>query len=249
MGTPNYPKDLASEWTKLRRDVKNAFTSANLRTGMAKIGAKVIEVTGSLILNAGAKFIAKYDNNVDAFIVDQGFLGSTPVGRVLIQRYNGTRLFEVFGGEDDPGFFSFKDMAENIIISEDAGSGQGLARPWLPYNATAYADILLPRTMVTSSTFTGVQHVAGYMQHPRAEIFGWLRTDGSDVAEIRVRNPNTGTVLYTSSGNTSTWKSMTFNHQDYEFGNSFGYDVEIRRTSGTSTGVGFTLTRAHGIQS
>lgn len=249
MGTPNYPRDLASEWNKLRRDIKGAFTSANVRTGMAKIGAKVIEVTGELILNPGAQFGLKYKNGNYAMRLRNAIIGGKDVQQISFYRYDTTAVMQMYSGEGEPGFFSVFDQDGNIIISNDAGSGQGLARPWLPYTFIDYDDLLLPKKMITSSTFSSVHHVAGFMQHPRVEIYGYLRADGSDVAEIRVKNPNTGTVLYTASGQTTGWKSMVFNHQDYEFGNGFSYDVEIRRTSGTSTGVGFTVTKAHGVQS
>jgi len=53
MGTPNYPRNMADEWNKLKRQVKDTYTSANLRKGMAKIGAKVIEVSGYLNITNG----------------------------------------------------------------------------------------------------------------------------------------------------------------------------------------------------
>lgn len=247
MGTPNYPKDLSSEWNKLRRDVKSAFTSANLRTGMAKIGAKVIEITGQLELNPSAILAVKYANSVNALWIGPVTYNGHDVGQFIVRRYDGSTALQVFGGPLEAGFFSINDKAGNIIMSDDAGSGQGLGRPWLPYNVIDTRDIALPQ-MITSSTFTAVYTVSGYMQQPKCEVYGWLRTDGSDVAEIRVRNPNTGTVLYTSAGNTGNWKSMLFNHENYNFGDAFRYDVEIRRSSGTSTGVGFALTRATGQQ-
>lgn len=250
MGTPNYPKDLASEWNRLRRDVKGAFTSANLRTGMAKIGAKVIEITGQLILNAGAKLIAKYDNNVDAFLVDQAFLDGQPVGRVMIQRYDGTRLFEVFGGPTEPGFFYFKDRNANIIFSDDAVSEVGLARPWIPYNVTRTKLFGLPDDLITSSTYTAVQTIHGQMQHPKMKFIYWPYILGSDVAQYRLRNPDTGTVLYESANlpASAVGQNVTASHENYVFGNDFKYDLEVRRVSGTGS-VGATISYAMGRQS
>lgn len=248
-GTPNYPRDMASEFNRLRKDVKNAFTSANLRTGMAKIGAKTIEITGELILNAGAALRAQYVNGVNAFSVAQGYYNSHPISQVAIKRFDGSMVFQVFGGELESGYFSIQDRLGNIIISDDGVTGAGLARPWLPYHWVRTADITSPKDLSTSTTFAAHHTTMGEVQHPKIRITGYVVCNGSDVAEVRLRDPGSGTVIWTSGNVTSGWLVKEGNHPNYNFADDFQYDIEVRRVSGTSTGVGFTPVYIYGRQS
>lgn len=249
MGTPLYPKDMASEWNKLRRDVRNAFTSANLRTGMAKIGAKVIEITGQLALNAGAILTAKYDNNIDALRIGPVTWNGLPAGQFAVKRFDGSIALQVFGGTGVTGYFSIQDPAGHIIMSDDAISGQGLARPWLPYTWYRTNQMFSPLDISTSTTFATHHSLFGYMQHPKINIMGWVQCNGSDTAEVRIRQPGSGKIVATSGTVGSGWIILVGNHDEYEFGNGFQYDIEVRRVSGTGTGVGFTIVRAYGQQS
>lgn len=247
MGTPNYPKDMASEWNQLKRDVRNAFTSSNLRTGMAKIGAKVIEITGQLVLNAGALLLAKYRNGVGAFRVGESFYNGLPVGQVSIKRYDGSTALQVFGGEGVDGFFSIHDRGGNIIFSDDGASGQGIGRPHLPYTWQRYYHLTTPVDLATSTSFATHHVIFGQMQHPRIQIMGYVQCNGSDLAEVRIIN-GSGTVIDTSGTVGSGWIYLEGPHDDYDFAKEFSYNIDVRRVSGTSTGVGFTIVKAEGRQ-
>lgn len=252
MGTPNYPRDMASEWNKLKRDVKDAFTSANLRTGMAKIGAKVIEVTGELALNAGAKLRARYANNNTAFLVGQHNNGVSPVEGVLIYRPNGQATFWSWGdSETGDGFWAFYDKNGNVILSDDGASGIGLGRPWLSYNVVRTQEFFLPSDIVTSSSFTPVHTISGNMQHPKIKMILYPYITDNDVAQVRLRNPSSGATLYTSGNLSSPAPIINFtaDHDEYSFSKEFKYDLEIRRVSGTGPGVGVTVAQAVGRQS
>lgn len=245
MGTPQYPKDLTSEWNKLKKDVKGAFTSANLRVGMAKIGAAVIEVTGELMLNAGAKLTTKWENGlyssyIGAFNDLKGF---------WFYRPNGELAMAAFGDEDGNGFLAIYDKEENIIVSDDGASGKGLARPWIPYQVTRTIDITVPRDFITTGTYTPVHTIHGRAQHPRIHIDGYFRADGADTGSWRLRDPDTGAVLATSPTRASGFDELEADIVDYEFDKIFKYDIEVRRASGAGLGVGFTPTYVMGRQS
>lgn len=249
MGTPRYPRDFASEWTQLKRDVKNAYTSANMRTGMAKIGAKVIEITGELIMNAGARLVAKYDNGVDAFAVEQVPLGDDTVNQVMIRRYDGSPCLEVWGGEGNPGYFAISDQSGHIILSDDGVTGQGLARPYLSYTAFRTSRLTSPEELTTSSSFTPQFTIINQQQHPRIRILVYVQCNGSDVAQVRIKDVSSGTAVAQTANVTSGWHYLEGNHANYSFGDEFQYDIEIRRVSGTSAGVGMTFVYGMGIQS
>lgn len=248
MGTPNYPKDMASEWNQLKRDVRNAFTSSNLRTGMAKIGAKVIEITGTLALNAGATLIAKYDNGVNALRLGPSIYNGITVGQFTVRRYDGSTAMQVFGGPGVAGFFSIHDQAGNIIFSDDSASGQGIGRPHLAYSWVRTSQITTPQDLSTSTSFSAHHSLFGQMQHPRIQIMGYVTCNGSDLAEVRLRQPGSGKVVSTTGTVGTGWVWLEGPHDEYDFGKDFQYDVEVRRVSGTSTGVGFTIVKAEGRQ-
>lgn len=249
MGIPNYPKSFADEWTQIKRDVKNAYTSANLRTGMAKIGARVIEITGHLILNAGASLIAKYDNGQNAFYIHHTEYGGGTVGQTVIQRYDGSMAFQVFGGEHDPGYVSIHDAVGNAILAEDGASRQGLQRPYLAYNFVQTSHILLPPSLHTGGGYTPQWTVSGEQQHPVIRIQFRVYASGGDQAQVRIFDPDTGTVIAQTGVVGDTIMHLEGPHASYDFGRDFKYDIEIRRTSGAGPGVGLTLLKAEGKQS
>ena len=250
MGTPNYPKDMSSEWNQMKRDVKNAFTSANLRTGMAKIGAKVIEITGSLIMNAGAMLAAKYTNNVNALWIGKSSYNGQEVGQIAMRRYDDTVCLQVFGGENEAGFFSIQDRNGSIIVSDDGVTGQGLARPWLPYEYVRTSALTNPVDKSTSTTFAPHHTTFGYQQHPRITVFGFLWMAAGDSGEVRIFAPGSSVVVATSGVVTgSKWVTLEGPHDGYVFGDFFQYDIEVRRSAGAGTGVGFTPVMIYGKQS
>src|SRR5689334_542238 len=135
MGTPNYPKDMAGEWQKLKRDVKQTFSSANFKKGIERLSTTIAEIFTGLTVNPGAFFRSIYANGIDSLFIGRHDDGDgNDVEGMYISRPNGSLVFWTFGnsaGQD--GFWAFYDMAGNIILSADVVSGQGLARPWLPY--------------------------------------------------------------------------------------------------------------------
>lgn len=246
MGTPNYPKNIATEWNKLQRDVKNAFTSANARKRMERIGTRVIEITGSLIMNAGAMLAAKYANGVNALWVGQAQYEGTTVGQVAVRRYDGSTAMQVFGGEGVPGYFSIQDREGNIIMSDDGATAKGLARPWLPYHFVDYTEIATPVHTTTSTGFAKHHAIFGQSQHPKITMMGYVAASGSDTAEVRIVDSGSGEIIATS-GAVAGWVTLTANHPNYLFGQDFWYDIEVRRVAGTAP-VGFTPVRVYGRQ-
>lgn len=252
MGTPNYPRDMASEWNQVKRDVKNAFTSANLRTGMAKIGAKVIEVTGQLALNAGATLISRYANNNVSMLVGKHTSGDRDIQGFYFRRPDGTLAMWAWGDEDNEGFLSIYDKQGHTIFGDDGASGQGLARPYIPYNVVRTSDLITAPTVNTTTTFQGHVTVAGYSQHPKIHLRCYLYVTGNDVAQVRLYDPDTSTAMFTSGNIAATdnpFLDILVPHTEYGFGEYFKYDVEARRVSGTGAGVGVSVLITEGRQS
>lgn len=249
MGVPQYPRNLATEWNQMKREVKSAFTTGNLRTGMAKIGARVIEITGELVLNAGAKLVTKYENGNTAFEVGRFYLtsGETAQG-FYFKRPDGSLSLWGYSTDNGSGWLGLYDRMGNIIISDDGASGKGLARPWLTYNVQRTKEVIDPSDKVTTGTWTPVQTIAGRAQHPKIYVYGLFQVFDSDTAQWRLKDTDTGEILYTNPISTAVWAGCTVNHPDYFFDKEFKYDIEVRRASGTGRGAGYTPTIVMGRQ-
>lgn len=61
--------------------------------------------------------------------------------------------------------FDIWDIAQNIIFADDVGSGQGLARPYIPIGF--FTDNTVPTSTTTSGSFATLQTLVGYKQHPK----------------------------------------------------------------------------------
>lgn len=250
IGTPNYPKDMAGEWNKLKREVKGAFSSANTRIGGESIGQKLVNIYNGLILHAGAFLRLIYANGSEALYIGQHTVSGNPVEGIIIRRPSGSLVFWAYGtsaGAQD-AFWSLWDKAGNIVFSDDADSGIGIARPWLNYSSVRTALLTSPADTTTSTTYVPHHTVVGYMQHPRITLDAFVQVSGSDTAQVRVRDTTSGTVIVESSATGSAFITITGNHPNYMFGSWFKYDIEIKRASGTGS-VGFTPTAVHGVQS
>lgn len=83
-GTPLYPKDLATEWERMKRDVKDIFTSANYRRAQQNIN------TGYLTVANGGLLVRDDVGDIQAIV------GLLPNGNYGIAATNGgTTLVEL----------------------------------------------------------------------------------------------------------------------------------------------------------
>lgn len=227
---------MATEWNRLKREVKNNFTSANVRKGITNLTNGVVEVFNSLVIQPGAKFISKYSNNADAVVIGQHELGGDTVEGVSIRRADGSLAFWTYGSS----FVSIWDRQGNIVLSDDAQSGNGVARPWLEYRTIRTAELTTPPDVTTSATFVSHYTTSGYRQHPKIQVEVATYATSSSTLEIEIYNPGTSTSLATS-GTVSGGQiiTITATHDDIDFGDFFKYDLRVRRISGAGN-VGFT---------
>jgi hypothetical protein len=251
MGTPLYPKDLGTEWMKLRTGIKDAFTSANTRVPYEKIGAGVLKVFQELEMQAGSVLKFLYSNGVTGVIIGRHESGSGPADGLYIQRADGTIALWTFSRvADGSGFTAIYDQSENIIFSDDDVAGQGIGRPWIPVTFAPTAELTTPPANRTTSGTTDVPVYTTFhqMQHPKVHYQGYLQVGvGGSTAEIKFKNNIAGTVMHsTTVGN--GWVSGEFALTDWNFGDTMNIDVTIRRASGSGS-VGFTLVAFEGRQS
>lgn len=250
-GTPLYPKDMATEWINLKKQVKSAFTSGNQKPAFNKIAAGVLNVFTSLVVEAGAYIVARYESGVDGVFFGRMLLGSDTVEGFNIADQEGNYRFVSFSRlSDGYGYTAIYDGSDNIIFSDDADSGRGIARPWISNTFADTTELALPPANRQTSLTTDVPVVStiANVQHPkmRLEAYIYIQTGGS-TCNYKVKNVGTGATLLsgTSSGGYIT---EDFDCPVDNFGDQAQLDVTIRRASG-SNNVGITVLGLIGRQS
>lgn len=250
-GTPLYPKDMATEWMNLKRQVKGTFTSANTKPAFTKIAAGVLNVFTSLVVESGAYIKAKYQNGTDGIYFGRMFFGGDPAEGFYITDSDGNfRFISFFRVSDGYGYTAIYDAAGNVIFSDDANSGVGIGRPWIPHTFADTTEIALPPSsrQTTATTDTVVVSTMTAIQHPRMrmEAYIYIQTGGS-TCNYKVKDVGTGATLFsgTSGGG---YVTAEFDYPVAAFGDTAQIDITVRRASGTNA-VGITVLSLMGRQS
>lgn len=247
----NYPKDQGTEWMNLKRQVKNAFTSANSRVPYQKIAAGVLKVSSSLEILAGAFLKFFYPNGVEGVLLGSniGFSGEPNQGIVIRKGTGRTAFTSLTALSDGTGFTGIWDGTGNIVVSDDA-QDKGLARPWIPYNFCDNIEIANPPStrQTANTTDTSLVSTITPVQHPRMNIwfFVYIQTPPA-TAEIKIKNLTNG-VTTTLGTFGSGFQNINFDIGDWNFGEHLQLDVTARRASGSGN-VGVTVLSWHGRQS
>lgn len=170
----------------LKRQILALKTALTLQS--SSVGAGGMRVNGGRVTIDGGSFRVIDENGTD--IVFFGELSNGSIGWTF--RYDDGRA--LFNRQGLPGqqFWGFWDQSDNIVLSNDAATGVGLARPWLPYhlivteNAEQGSSYMWPSTTVS----TAGTHLLGAVvpiQHPRIRIGGNVLTDGGGTGHWRLR--------------------------------------------------------------
>lgn len=249
----NYPKDQGTEWFNLKQQVKSAFTSANSRVPYQKIAAGVLKVSTSLEVLAGAFIKFSYATVNDGLYIGSSILFSGAVTEGMYIKRNfgrGAAFTSLFDTTTGSGFTAIWDSSGNIVLSDDANSEQGIARPWLSHTVVNTSELASPPAAraTTSTTDVAVQSTITYVQHPKLVLWAYIQINtGGDTAEFKVKDITAGTTLYTQTVSGSGYINPVFTIAG-DFGDAHQLDFTIRRASGTGT-VGLTVVTVHGRQS
>jgi hypothetical protein len=248
----NYPKDEGTEWMALKRQVKNAFTSANSRVPYQKIAAGIVRISTSLEILAGAYLRFFYNGGADGIfmgrVLDHGGVDSD--GIYIRRNGGGTAFTSTTRASDGYGFTAIWDKPGNVVVSDDAGSEQGLARPWLSHTFADTAELTTPPAgrQATGTTDTTVISTMAHVQHPKMEFWGYVYIQtGGATAEVKFKNISTGATMYAATQADGFMSGNFVVDANWDFGDWHQIDVTVRRASGTGN-VGFTLLQLMGRQ-
>ena len=142
--------------------------------------------SGGLTLKGGALKVL-YATGDLAVYFGRLVSGSSYAGTgLLIQEPNGTDIAS-FSYNEETGTHTanLHDGQNNLIVGNDSASGQGLARPYVPF--VFYRSRSNDWPTVSSTTFETVYRARGPKQHPKLYVETWLHaTAAGAVAEIQV---------------------------------------------------------------
>lgn len=234
------PPDIVEVLKGYERRISNLETNARAGYTAADTGTQVFNTSDE----------QKFEIDINGVKqVEIGSEGGAPEMRIW--RSNGlTALFLTkFAGREIIGM---QDGTLHTIVGDDAVTGFGLARPYLP--VPFYDDLqFAPARTTTSATFSNLQWATFNVQHPWLYIASLVRcSDGTTGGEIIV-NVNGDTVLTTTT--TIPVGSNALFDQSVNFaslGTGYGIDVEVtvaaRRTAGAGN-IGVRVVYAYGKES
>ena len=245
MGTPRYPKSMGSEWQKSQRELRNLFTSANVRKAITQVAAGILDVSGILNIVPGGKFNAKYTNGNSALYMGPVSDGNVMGEGIVFRRGDGTEVLHLEGFSDEASTFAIKDIDENVILADDEMGG--LSNPYIPY--TFVNTVNVPSN--NSGTYTMVGKTWVQKQHPNIELAFYQNTTSTtgQIQFIVVGGSADGTVLATVNTSTgSTTEELSSVELPGEYLEKFYIEVQTRVDSGTGE-VGCVVLGAYGTKS
>lgn len=143
----------------------------------------------------------------------------------------------------------FQDNSLHTVMGDDAITGFGLNRPFIPI--PFYDDLqFAPARTTTSSSFTGLQWSNYNVQHPFVFVNSLVRcSDGTTGGEIVLRvngNNVTSTLTTIPVGSNSVFtQSINFAYYGVPHGEDCELVVSARRTAGAGT-IGVRTVHAYG---
>lgn len=121
MGQVNQPSNLLDRIKRLERQYQQLWKALGLTSA-------IIERGGLTLVNDA--FLRMIDDNQDEIV----YLGPDDQGKQIIRvrREGGTTVLYTYTADGGLQFWALTDNAGRIVVSDDAETGTGLARPWLP---------------------------------------------------------------------------------------------------------------------
>lgn len=166
--------------------VAKAYRSAPLRNASITDGGITVR-NGYVRVRSAEGVTTAYMGGVTPALPD----GTYQPG-LIFRREDGSLAMALYDPDPDPDgpgdykqFLATYDRGQNVILSDDTYSGQGLARPYLPN--TFYRDRYADWVTTTSTTFETLFSAWVYKQHPRLVVQAWASNDTAGATgEVRV---------------------------------------------------------------
>ena len=195
----------------------------------------VVIPEGGVRIRGGGELVAETPDGVAMFYLGELVVAGVPFRGIVMRREDGSAMFYTSIPGSDPSkiFWAWLDQVGNICVSNDAQSGEGLARPYL---ATPAARAKFTSwEFTTSATFEALWHVRHFKQHPKVRGRLYATTDASGTTgEWRIIIAHTGAVIATGTvgfgQGPQEWGPVALPGDIYS---DITLTIEVRRTAGS----------------
>ncbi|KXK63346.1 hypothetical protein AWW66_03265 [Micromonospora rosaria] len=232
--------DIMRRLRDLERDIR--AQAAGRRLEASSIGRG-----GLALRDGGSMRIIDRDGSVLGRIGDLG----DGIRGTWIGRANGEPAIGAYGTGvgDDVGFAGLYDRSGQYVVTDDASSGRGLARPYIPIQV---GEVTPPTATTTSSTFESLAEGMASLQHPCLVVYGLALAGAGTAGEVRVWLDHPGPVGPVTTIPTAAYTFFTIGPfalpSSGEYGTLRNIQIQARRTAGTGT-LGVRVLSVLGLES
>jgi len=221
MGRYEEPPDLIRKIEELERRLRSLELSPRL---------------GSAAIDDGSLTVAL--NGVPMLYVGELSGGNAGYHGLEVFREDGTLAFIVGGNAFPYQYWAMQDRTNHIVASDDAASGEGLARPYIPYQVYTGDSTLWPG--VVGGSFSLIQTLMGQKQHPKLHVeVAAICTDGTTSGQVRIFDYNNSTQLGSTWNVPTGTTGIIGNAWDVTpsagWGSAVNIGIDARRTAGAGT--------------
>lgn len=247
---PMFTGDLQRRVAELERELRNITSGRRLED--ASIGARGIVVRGGGSITIDGGTLKLIDENG----VDVAYFGDTDIGGVSrgwAFRFDSGDLAFSLGGPPGDQFWALWDEHNNYLVTNDAVTGYGLARPYLNYRMVPGFEAqsigegsasMWPSTASTSPV--KIMYGINPIWHPRISVgVTTTTTGGGNVAwrlDVNGETAASGTGTGTQTVSVPDWGT------NVEPGQAVGIDLYANCTGG-ATRAWIQCDRLYGTQS
>jgi hypothetical protein len=149
-----------------------------------------------------------------------------------LRRDDGTAAIELGTTGSGDQFWAGWDRAANVVLSDDAAAGQGLARPWLPHPVINVLSTEIPTT--SSATYIAMQSSGQVIkQQPYAELEALVLSTGGGIGNARFtcNGSPIGSVMPVTSG-LFAWQAIQTVALPGNYNDRVRLELEVQRTNG-----------------
>lgn len=177
-GPPPQPND------RLEHEIKSLWST--VRELARKTLYRAVISAGGLLIRDGGEFEVQTENGTPMFFLGKLNAGGTDYRGIRLKRENGTDMFYngLVASDANKVYFAWLDRDGNVIVSDDAVTGEGLARPWLSMPTVPVLASMIPRT--TSATYASVYSTGWVIkQQPSCDVHALLYSTGGATGNAR----------------------------------------------------------------
>lgn len=229
------------------RELRSArrLESSTIGEGGLKVkgeGGILVQNGGDLEVTDGGEFRVMHPSGSALVAVFQHASGKY---QISIRRDDSTAAFQIRTHSNGEQFWALWDRESRILVSDDAESGKGLARPWLPVmlyprfpapDGISYRHI--DASLITSEDTLWEGRAS--ISHPKITVDGvWGQGSGSNTSSYRLEINGTTVGSWNETG-------LVVERQEFDVSSLVGSDNAAVKLFASASGTGVVACQVYG---